>query len=85
MAGVLFMAGANLFSSPKHLDLFGSIPSLLSNGYLGFFSRPGLEVDHSPSSSAEITNAEVLPSLPHKSSWHSVYLFKHRENFPFLT
>jgi hypothetical protein len=46
--------------------------SLQSNGYLRFFLRPGLEVDHSTSSSAEIKNAKVTLSLPYKSSRYSV-------------
>jgi hypothetical protein len=39
----------------------------------------GLEADHSPSSSAEVKNVEVIPPLPHTSSWHSGFLIKHRD------
>jgi hypothetical protein len=31
--------------------------------------RPGLEADHSPPSSAEMTSTLITPLLPHASSW----------------
>jgi hypothetical protein len=44
---------------------------------------PGREADHSPPSSAEVKNGGAIPPLPHKSSWHSVLLIKHREKLTF--
>jgi hypothetical protein len=57
MTGVGFPAGAgNFFSSTRIPDRLWGPPSLLSNGYRGFFSLevkwPGREADHSPPSSA---------------------------------
>jgi hypothetical protein len=45
--------------------------------------RPGRKADHSPPSSAEVKNGGAIPPLPHMSSWHSVWLIKHRDNFTF--
>jgi hypothetical protein len=33
--------------------------------------RQGREGDHSPPTSAEVTNGGPIPSLPHMPSWHS--------------
>jgi hypothetical protein len=45
--------------------------------------RPGLETEHSFSSSAEIKNSGAILPLPHtcKSSWRSTEIIKHREYF----
>jgi hypothetical protein len=48
-------------------------PASYNNGYQGLFhkgvKRPGREADHSPPSSAEVTNGGVTPPLPNISSW----------------
>jgi hypothetical protein len=44
---------------------------------------PGLEVDHSPSSSAEVKKGGAIPALHHMSSWPYAYLIKHRTTLPF--
>jgi hypothetical protein len=44
---------------------------------------PVHEADHSPPSSAEAKNGGAIPQLWHTSSWHSVKLIKHRDNFTF--
>jgi hypothetical protein len=55
--GVRVPVGSSIFTSPRHPDRFLSPPSLLSNGYLGFFSRgvkrQGCEADHLSPTSAE--------------------------------
>jgi hypothetical protein len=33
--------------------------------------RPGCKTDHSPTSSAEVDNGEVMPPVPVMPSWHS--------------
>jgi hypothetical protein len=51
--------GKIFFSSPKRPDGLWGPPSLLFNGYRGFFpgvKRPGRQINHSPPSSAEIKN-----------------------------
>jgi hypothetical protein len=57
-----------LFPSPPRPGRFWGLPSLLSNGYLGFFSqwvkRSGLEADYSPPSSFEVKNAWSYTSAP---------------------
>jgi hypothetical protein len=62
-------------------------PSLVSNGYRGLFHRaakwPGRETHHSLAASiAEVTNAEIIPPLPHTSSWRDV--IRHRDHFTFF-
>jgi hypothetical protein len=83
----LMMAGARFFSSPQRPDQLWCPPTLLSNWYCGLFpqgvKRPGREADHSPPSSADIKNGGAIPSLP-MSSWHNVYLIKHKDNFTFI-
>jgi len=58
--------GWEYFSSPPRLDRLWGPPSLLSNGYQGFFpwgvTRPGRETDNLPPSSAEVKNAWSYPS-----------------------
>jgi hypothetical protein len=62
-------------------------PTLLSNGYWGFFppgvKRPERDADHSPPSSPEVKNYGSIPPLPQYvfMAWCSV---KHRDNFAFI-
>jgi hypothetical protein len=59
----------------------------------GLFPRitlPGLEADHSSSSSTEVKNVRAIPSLPHTSSWRGaqeqlhIYLYTEFSSFQFL-
>jgi hypothetical protein len=72
--------GKRLFSSSKCLDQLWKPPSLLPNGYWGVRQLMH-EADHSPPSNAEAKNGGAIPPLPHVSSWHSIQLIKHRNNF----
>ena len=58
---------ACFFSSPKYPDLLWGPPSLLINGYRGYFpgiKRPGRDYRHSPPSSVEIKNDWSYTSTP---------------------
>jgi hypothetical protein len=46
--------------------------------------QPGRETDSSPPSSAEFKNDEIIPPVPHTSSWRDPSLTKHRDSFTFL-
>ena len=49
--------GKRFLSTVKHPDLLWGLPTLLFDGYWGFFQGikwPGHEIDHSPPSSAEV-------------------------------
>jgi hypothetical protein len=46
--------------------------------------RQKREADNSPPCSAEVKNEEVIPALPHMSSWRSDYLSQHRCNVTFF-
>jgi hypothetical protein len=55
------------FSSPFRPDRLWGSPSLVSNGYRGFFpgvKRPGREADHSPPGSAEAKKMWIHTSTP---------------------
>jgi hypothetical protein len=43
--------------------------------------RPGCKFDHSPPSSAEVSNGGAIPPVPLMFSWNSASLIKHRDNF----
>jgi hypothetical protein len=56
-----------------------SYPGALSMGV----KWQGCEADHLPPSSAKVKKGGVIPPLPHMTSWHSVQIIKHRDNFTF--
>jgi hypothetical protein len=43
--------------------------------------RPGREADNMSAFSADAKNGGVKPRFSDASSWHGVYLIKHRDNF----
>jgi hypothetical protein len=53
---------------------------------LGTKYKSGSEADHPPPSSAEVKKGGAISPLPYISSWYSVYLIKHGDNFtlPYL-
>jgi hypothetical protein len=59
-------------------------PSLLYNGYCRLFprvlNRQEREPDHSPPSGAEVQKCGAILPLPHRSSWRSTKLIKHKNN-----
>jgi hypothetical protein len=59
--------------------------SVGTGGCIPEVKRPGLEADHSPPPSDEIKKEGDIRPLPHISSWHSAYLIKHRNIFPFTS
>jgi hypothetical protein len=69
------------FSFPQSPD---RVSSLLSNGSGSDFAGDkgvGREANHSTPPTAEVKNACSCTSIPYMSSWFSVKLFKHRDNF----
>jgi hypothetical protein len=62
-------------------------PRVRSNKHRQFFlqglKQPGREVDHTPTTRSKVKNTWIYRSHPHKSSWRSAYLVKHRDNFTF--
>jgi len=74
------------FSSPPCTHRLWGPPSLLSNGYQGFFPwgvrMPEREADHSPKSSVEVENAWSYISTP-QYVFMAWCLVKHGDNFTF--
>jgi hypothetical protein len=59
--------GSRIFSSLRRSDRLWSPPNLLCNRYRGLFpavKRPECEVDHSPSSYAEVKKTWIYTSTP---------------------
>jgi hypothetical protein len=46
-------------------------PTQLPIQWVSRVKRPGREAENSPPSSAKVKNGGAIPSLPHRSSWHS--------------
>jgi hypothetical protein len=71
--GVGVWVGSRIFTSPRRPDRLCDQPSLLSNGYRELFpwkvKRPGLEADHSPPTSAEVTKTWIYTSTLPYASW----------------
>jgi hypothetical protein len=61
--GFRVLVGSKIFSS-HHPDRLWGPPSLQSNGYWGFFPRPGHGVDHSPPPSADVKKIWIYTSIP---------------------
>jgi hypothetical protein len=84
-AGVRLPSGASFFLYPTASKLALGPTQLHIRLILGALSPgikwPGHEADHSRASSAEFKNGVAIPALRHMSSWHKIYLIKHRDNF----
>jgi hypothetical protein len=66
--------GKRLLFTPQNPDRICDTPILLTNTYLGLFSRgggvrQGHEADHAPPTRAEIKDGAVVTLLPHMTSW----------------
>jgi hypothetical protein len=81
--GVRFPVGSRIFSSQRRPNRLWSPPSLLSNGYRGFFPggkeagawRWPLRLVSRP------RNCGSIHPFPHTPLWHSAWLVKHKDKF----
>jgi hypothetical protein len=66
---------------------FWGLPSLPSIGYWGLVSRGKAARDVKLTAHLQLvprlSKRGYMPPLPHTSFWHSAWLVKHRDNFPF--
>jgi hypothetical protein len=83
--GIRIQLGESYFSSILRSKHSRGPPSFLTSVHLCPSSpgvkRQGREADHSPPTSSEVKKTGIHTSTPHTSSWPSVRLAKHWENF----